>query len=184
MQNLRGVRRPHAAWFALTIVPIAVAALLTVNEFRGLSSEIRGMQRVVVPGEGVVTLDAGEHVAYGETASVVGGTAYHTSSFSTSCALVDDSSGEAVTLTATTGTTEYSLAGFSGTAMFDFTIPRAGAYRLTCTGDSTPAVIAIGDGLGWNIVRLVLIPLASLPVAALVALAVFLLRRRRATTIS
>ena len=56
--------RTRAAWYWLALAPIALgAAIAAVVGFR-LYGNIQDMQRVVVPGERVMTLEAGSYVGY------------------------------------------------------------------------------------------------------------------------
>jgi hypothetical protein len=116
----------------------------------GMFDDVRGMPRVVVPGEAIVELDAGERVIYGETASVVDGRAYRASSFSVRCSVTDAETGAPVALETRLATSTYSFGSFEGHSLFDVTIPHRGRYRIACDGDS-PAVLAIGGGFVGSI---------------------------------
>jgi hypothetical protein len=154
--------------------------VVPVRSVYALKDNIQGMQRVVVPGETEVRLTAGEHVVYAESNSVVDGTAYHTESFSLRCAVVDADTGEAASLSTPTGSTTYSMFGFSGEAVFDLDVPDDGTYRVVCEGDDPPAVIAIGDGMGWGIAMIAISGLFAVfgTIAVLAVVATLRFKRR------
>ena len=170
--------RTSGKWYLLVLIPIAIAGVAGYLAFSGMVDQIEKMKRVVMPGEHQLELAAGEHVVYGETTSTVDGTAYHTTSISLSCNLVEVASGEPVRLETPTGSTTYSLGGYAGQSMFQFELARGGAYLFTCTsGENDPAVLAIGPGIGAGIVLAVLS--IVLPLIAAIVIAVVIRRKRR-----
>jgi hypothetical protein len=141
----------RATWYLLALIPLAIGGAIAIVGFRGLAGTIEAMPRVVVPGKGEVALEAGDHVAYGELRSQVGGTAYMATSLQLQCSLVASQGGSAIALTAPTAKTSYGYGAFQGESMFHMTIPRAGTYELACEGEGGPATIAIGPGIGGSI---------------------------------
>jgi hypothetical protein len=167
----------RATWYLLAVIPVALGALIAIMSLRGMADTIERMPRVVVPGKGELALEAGDHVAYGETRSELDGTVYLTSSLQLRCNMVASPGGEAVELTAPTAATNYGVGGFQGQSMFTLTIPRAGTYELACDGEGGPATIAVGPGIGAAIG----ITLGSMlgGAAAMVAVIIVVRRRRR-----
>lgn len=172
---MAGSSRVSGWWYLLALVPVAIGvALAVVGVFR-MIDEIEAMQRVVVPGEDDLELAAGDYVVYGETESQVSGTYYRNTSIALRCAITGPD-GQQITLDTPTGTTKYTMGGYSGQSMFEFEAPSAGTYHLQCTGDGSPAVLAIGTGIGTGIVLIVVSALVGF-IAALVVF--FVVRRKR-----
>lgn len=152
---------------------------VAIGFFMSLAGQIEGMQRVVVPGEKTFQLLPGDYILFGEHESKVAGTTYRNDSFRVSCTLADNA-GRQVTLSPVGAThTKYSLGDFSGSSMFEITIPAEGVYSLRCTGDeSHKAVLAIGQGIGKSIVTSVLMLLAGLISSGIAVLMLFMRRRK------
>jgi DHA1 family bicyclomycin/chloramphenicol resistance-like MFS transporter len=148
--------RPGRAWYLLGVVPLAVGAALFGHFLLETKHGVERMQRVVVPGEGDLRLEAGEYTGYGEVRSVVDGTAYRNDSFQLRCSLVDAESGAEVQLVAASSRTTYSMFGYQGESLFEVDIPRAGTYHLSCKGDDDLGVIAVGRGFFGAIIVMVL----------------------------
>lgn len=176
MTNQSGVR---ARWYLLALVPLAVGAGVMGFGLYGLFDAVRQMPRVVVPGSGEVTLEAGDYIAFGETHSRVGDNVYVVGSLQLRCGMRAAQGGEPVALTTPTMTSQYSGGGFAGQSMFALTIPRAGTYQVACEGTGGPATLAFGTGIGTSIVVSVLSLFAGIG-AAVVTLVVVRRRRRRA----
>jgi hypothetical protein len=147
--------RPGRVWFLVGFAPLLLGAALGLHFYGAMKHGIVDMQRVVVPGEADLQLGQGEYVLYGESRSVVDGTAYVNDSFSARCAVLDVESDTQVALTSPTGSTTYTGFGYAGQSMFELDVPHAGTYRLHCEGDDAPAVIAVGRGIGTSIILLV-----------------------------
>lgn len=167
-----GVR---ARWYLLALVPLGIGAVITVFSLRGLFDLIEHMPRVVVPGKGEIALEAGDHVVYGETQSLLNGTVYVSPSLQLRCGMRAPG-GDPIELTAPSATTSYRIGGFAGQSMFKLTIPRAGTYLLACEGDGAPATIAVGTGLGAELLIAVVGLLGGLGGVIVI---VFIVRRRR-----
>jgi hypothetical protein len=173
--------RVRATWYLLALVPLAIGAGITILSLRGLADTVEGMPRIVVPGTGPFTLEAGEHVAYGELRSRLDGTVYAQASLQLRCAMTAPG-GEAVELTAPAARTSYDFGAFHGESMFHLTIPQAGTYELACEGEGGPATLAIGRGLG-GVIGVTLGAMLGGVVAA-VAIVIVVRRRRRASAVA
>ena len=158
-------------WYLVGLLPLAAGIALCVHFVFALRDDIRDMQRVDVPGEHELYLEPGEYVIYAE-----GGTV------SAQCAMVDDTTGEPVTLELPTGKTTYAMFGHSGQNMFEMTIPREGGYHLACEGG--PGTLAIGHGIGLSIVAIGLAPVGGVLLTAIARAIVATLRSRRKKVVS
>lgn len=167
------------AWYLICFAPLIMCGAVAIGFFMSLAGQIEGMQRVVVPGEKTFQLLPGDYILFGEHESKVAGTTYRNDSFRVSCTLADNA-GRQVTLSPVGAThTKYSLGDFSGSSMFEITIPAEGVYSLRCTGDeSHKAVLAIGQGIGKSIVTSVLMLLAGLISSGIAVLMLFMRRRK------
>ncbi|MCE9572832.1 MAG: hypothetical protein K8W52_06720 [Deltaproteobacteria bacterium] len=164
-------RQPSYFFAALPmLLGIAAAVAFGVRLYTG----VRDMERIVVPGERDLTLDAGDYVGFLESSSVVDGVSYSTRSFSGSCNLAS-AAGDAIRLDSPSGSTTYSFGSYAGQSSFAFTIPTSGTYHLACTGEKPSAVIAIGQGVGMGIVAILLAGFGG----AVLSVVVFLLIYRR-----
>jgi hypothetical protein len=157
----------------LALVPLTIGILVAIKLVFAMLDDIEQMERVIVPGERDLQLDAGEHVLYAESRSVVDGVSYQTGSVSLRCG-VRDAAGAEVALDTPNGSTSYAIGGYAGQSMAELHVATAGTYRLTCTGG--PAVVAVGHGIGARLVSVVVVAFAGFGLAVLV---VVLVRRRR-----
>jgi hypothetical protein len=165
-------------WYLLALVPALVGLAIGGATCSSMIDDIKAMQRVVVPGEGQLELEAGDYVAYGETESNVDGVAYSNSGFSVRCGMLGPDGAE-VKLESPTGKVQYGLGGYSGRNYFEFTAPTNGTYTLRCDGADAPAVIAVGKGVGTNIVIAVLSGVGG-AIISVVAIIVLWRKRKRA----
>jgi hypothetical protein len=117
-------------------------------------------------------------VIYAETQSRLNGTVYRTSSLELRCAM-QASDGTSIELETPSARSSYQLGGFSGESMFAVTIPRAGAYQLSCEGTGGPATLAVGTGFGMQIAGILVGALGGFFGAIAVVVVVFLVRRAR-----
>lgn len=163
------------AWYFLALVPVLLGIAIAGATCSAMIGDIESMQRVVVPGEGQLELEAGEYVAYGETDSTVNGVVYTNTGFSVRCGLVGPDGAE-VPLEQPTGKVSYTMGGYSGRNFFELTAPTKGTYTLRCEGTDAPGVIAVGKGVGSRIVILVLSALGGI-IAGVVTF--FVIRRKR-----
>jgi hypothetical protein len=165
-------------WYLLALVPVAIGGIIAAVAMSSLLGDIEGMKRVVVPGEATLELGAGDYVVYGELQSTVDGVAYRATSVQVRC-MMTTAGGEGVILTTPGASTSYSLGGYQGQSMFEFTIREAGTFQLVCQNDGDPAVLAIGHGIGAGI-AVVAIGMGAGFIGAIVVLLLVRRKRKRA----
>lgn len=175
-------RARTSPWPGILAIALGIAASTAwfVLGFVGLDRAIGDLERVPVPGQAVVELEAGRQAVYYESAegsdAAVPGLQIR---------LVSPD-GTAVPVGAHGGKVSYDVGGQGGRSVAGFEVPEDGAYRLTVvpTGAFSPgATLAVGPGVGGRIVRIVVGGVAI--VLATVLLGVVLLvraRRRRTAT--
>jgi hypothetical protein len=164
-------------WYLLALVPFVVGAALAVVSFVRLFDNLDSMPRMVVPGEHEFALEAGDYVVYGESESIVDGTAYENGRFSVRCGLAAHD-GAAIALSHPTVARTYSIGGHTGNGMFEFELPSDQTVTLSCTTEDGKAVVAIGRGIGGAIVAGVLSILLGLFGGLIIFVVVFIKRRR------
>lgn len=147
--------RPSVAGYwiggAVCVAAVAGAILWLVTGLVGFANAVDDLQRVPVPGGGVLELGSGRHAIYyessaGENARVP----------PLRIALRPVGGGSAVAVGGHSGSVTYSISGHSGRSLAGFAIARPGRYRLTVAETSAPssgAVLAVGRGLGGRLVR-------------------------------
>ncbi|MDB4963206.1 MAG: hypothetical protein JWP01_3205 [Myxococcales bacterium] len=161
---------PSRAWYALTAIPLLIAAFVCARAIIEMVDRMTSMQRFVVPGMVELELDRGEQVVFGESRSVVNGVGYNNASFEVRCSVEDAATAKPLALKAPTGHTSYSLGGYQGESLWEVDVPQAGRYRMTCEGPDTKAVLAVGRGfgLGTAVLQMVLAGLLAMPLTALI----------------
>jgi hypothetical protein len=145
-------------WVAGGLLAAAVACVaLAVASFVALAHQISGFQRVPVPGQARVTFTStGGYLVYFEGPGQGRGRAR--------LLLRDTSDGRLVQVSDLSGRTEsYALGGHSGQSVASLSISRPGRYVLSAARSSgpAPADVAVGRGLGADIVRGVVLILAA-----------------------
>jgi hypothetical protein len=165
------------AWYFVTLVPIVIGVALAAVSIAGLVDAVKAMQRVVVPGEGPLTLDAGEYVIYGESESHVGDRVIVNKAFSVRC-VVAAADGSQLVISHPSSKSSYTFSGYAGESLFNLSVPTAGSYRLKCDSDSGEAVLAVGRGIGIKLVMALASGLGGV-VAAIVVFVVIYRRRKR-----
>ncbi|HEY5926974.1 MAG TPA: hypothetical protein VIV11_35045 [Kofleriaceae bacterium] len=162
-------------WYLAALVPLVIGAVIGILAFGRLIESIEGMQRMVAPGQQAFTLAAGDHIIYAESKSTVDGVAYVNDKGSVKCSL-HAADGKAIEIKNHSGKLKYSMSGYSGGAIFDFTMPRDGTATLDCETDEGKVVLAIGPSLAMSIVVGVL-PIVLGLVGAVATF--FVIRRKR-----
>ena len=167
-------------WYLASLVPLVIGGAVAYVVMSGLMHDIEGMQRVVVPGEATLALEAGDHVVYGELVSIVDGVAYMNTSFRVRCA-VTGPEGASAKLVAASSKASYGMGGYQGESLFELNVSESGSYRFSCEGDDKPAVVAIGQGIGSAIVLGISAGLAGFIGVVVVFFVIRRLRRQAAT---
>lgn len=171
-------RAPSRAWYALTAIPGIVAVAIAVWLVIGMIEDVERMPRVVIPCTHELSLAAGHHVIYGETASMVDGVAYVATSFSVRCSLTAPDH-TALALERPTGSTHYSIGDYSGQSLFAVDVPRTATYRLACESPDARSVLAIGSGgFATVVVALILVVVLALSATGIIGWLVHRARRR------
>ncbi len=166
---------PLSKWFyPFAFTPLLAGIVVTALVVVHIVSQVDELSRVPAPGNGDVTLPAGDLVGYSEYIGAGGDTMG--ADVTIDCQLADAASGAPLTLTPPRELTKYNLGGRSGRARFAVTVPRAGAYRLRCEG--APATIAIGRPVDLSITRAVIAGFAGLALSILGVIVVRLQRHR------
>jgi len=161
-------------WYFAALVPLVIGGLIAGFAFMRLGDAIAAMPRMVVPGEHTFQLPAGDHIVFAESESTVDGTHYANPKFGVKCSLTAD--GAPVLLSSHSGKLTYSLGGYEGGAIFDFTLAKAAAVKLACETNDGKAVLAVGPSLAMNIVVAV-VPLLIGLLGGIVTL--FIVRKKR-----
>jgi len=174
-----GKMRPGRLWYVAAILPLIAGILISLHFWDEMTSRVKGMRRVVVPGAIDLDLGAGDHTFYGETDSVVDGVGYHAGSFSVRCSL-SDASGAAIPMSAPGSHTTYNMFGYTGESMFSATVPTRGTYHFACDGDR--GVIAVGEGFGSALVLFVLSIVGAVMATVITLAVVALIRWKRRPT--
>lgn len=180
-----------SGWYALFALPFALAGI-TIFIYAliyGISHVTDSLVQVVVPGESQLEFkQANLYDVFLERQSVVKGKVYSTDSSvnGLQCNLVPASGVEKIEMRPARMATTYDVGGRSGRSIFEFRVPRDGAYNFAC-GYSEMArgpevVLAIGSGVGEGIMHAISISIAGLfggmVLAAGVMVCVFVLRAR------
>ena len=138
----------------LILAAIGGAIAFFVHGFGSLDDRVGELQRVPVPGQGVVQLASGSGSIYFETPD---GENAPVPAMQVS---VVSGSGEPLALHRSGADVRYSLAHYDGQSIFGFDVRDAGAYTVTVTTRlerlPTSPVLAIGKGVGSHIVGIVL----------------------------
>lgn len=165
-------------WYLLGLVPFAIGLGIGALSFLRMIDDVKHMPRVVVPGEQAVALGSGDFIVFGESDSIVGGTAYHAERFSVRCNLTG-ADGAPIELHSTAASTHYTIGSYAGSSMFTFTLPSTQRVTLACkTDQDVRAVLAIGRGIGVRIV-IGVVALVSGILATVFATIVVYRRRKR-----
>jgi hypothetical protein len=144
-----------------------VAGVIVVASFAGaafflmpaLADIDARMMRVVVPGDSLLVFDQpGSYVIFHEKRSVVDGRYYESDSVNgLQLGLTSGATGARVKLVEPSTTTNYTIGNRSGVSIYAFTLEQAGRYRLSASlaGGNSKAVLAIGQGLLGDMMRLI-----------------------------
>lgn len=169
-------------WFAgaLALAAVLVSVAIVATGVLRITSAIDDLQRVDVPGEGLVTFtEPGGYTVYyegpgvGEDGGIPG----------FSAALVPEGGEEGIPLSDYVGSFTYSLGGHDGAALWTVRIERPGTYRLVAFDETAPGgTLAVGPSVGGGFIGSILAAMAvgllGLVLAAAVAIATLKRRRR------
>ena len=132
----------------LVVAGLLGAVLWFVSALAGIDNDVDDFQRVPVPGEATVQLEARKYVVYYEslTAEEV------VPPFK--IAIADARTGTPVAIEPYGTSLTYSVSGHEGSAQATVTPAHAGAYAVrTDDGETSGASVALGRSLAWPILR-------------------------------
>lgn len=183
-------------WVAgfLLVGSIGVGGSLIVWFVLGVLGVADGLERVVIPTGGAVTLaEPGTYTVFYEHKSVVGGQHYNTSLHLPIVTVeIRDAAAPGASplpLRPPFFLMNYNTTSYEGESVWSFDAPAAGTYRVDASyanPTEPPRVLAIGKGLAGDILRLVLTIFGGVAVLGLGVIAAFVvwlvtfIRRRRA----
>jgi hypothetical protein len=124
---------------ALIAVGIVGAVLWFVGSLMSLSDEVDGFQRVPIPGEGTVRLDARKYVLYYEGSGADESVPVFT------VEIADARTGAPLQIANYGGSLTYAFSDHEGSAQGTVTPPRAGRYAVRTTGGGR-----IGENLAFG----------------------------------
>jgi hypothetical protein len=156
----------------LIILGGVFAVLWLVISFVRLDDQIDEFERVPVPGEQTVRLEARKYIVYFEGFAAG------------QLAIADAEGGDDLVIEPYGGSLEYSFGERDGTAQGTVTPPRAGDYVVTTAGEDagSDAAVALGDSIASPLLRMVVGTIAIgglLVFAGVVMLVVTAIRRNR-----
>jgi hypothetical protein len=156
---------------AIFVVGIAGGVAILVIGFMRISGTVQDFQRVPVPGQAEVTLEAGEQVVYVEPNE--GGGDAPPPSDSVDVAVIAADTRAPVPLSRYGGSFNYDFGGYSGRAYRTFRAEAPGSYAVTTRALATPVTgVAIGPPIGRRFVTILLAGIALLIVGPLVGLVI------------
>jgi hypothetical protein len=152
--------------------------LLFLGSLLALRNEVDDFQRVALPGEATMELEARKYVVYSESSPG----AESVSEFR--IAVTDTQTGTAVQLAPYESSLTYSFSGRDGTARATVRPPHPGKYRVSSDArtPTSGATVALGRSLAWPILRGILITFAIgglLVISGGTLLAITAIRRSR-----
>src|SRR6185503_15494940 len=120
-------------WYLVALVPGLIGMVLVLIGTIRMFGDIADMQRMLVPGEHAFELGIGDYRGYVETESEIDGRSIKGDNVAVECTLTV--AGAPVALKPRELKGEYSTPTFTGTARFDFTMPKAGSAHFACTAN-------------------------------------------------
>jgi hypothetical protein len=165
-------------WYGLCVAIMVGGPAYGVSQAFALFGDLEHMQRVVMPGSAAVTLPAGESIIYFERESTVDGTVYRVDAAVQFKCHLDGDDGTSLTLDHPSGSTHYSIGAYSGEKLYETSAPHEGTYQLGCSSEATGKfVLAIGQGMGGKIIKLVVVSMGLMLAGGGLTLLVYLRRR-------
>lgn len=160
MTNMMSARKPT---YWILLLPLVLGAGTCGGSLFVMSSKIKDMPRVKVPGQGTVTLSKGDHVGFLESKTVIDGEAI-AGVPSVNCTLSDATTGAQIAVEPAGVNTSYGVGSYAGESVLEVTIPKTGDYLVACQGSGAGA-LAFGQGLAWLIIMAVVAGLLGVAVA-------------------
>jgi hypothetical protein len=162
--------RPSRWWYgAAAFVLAAGAAICIALTFRIVMQMEKGVQRVIVPGQGELALqEPGSYEIYYEYRSTVGDRVFMTGEDlpELECHLVAKGTNAKVALAPASASTSYEFGGHAGKSLFGFEIRQPGNYVLSAAyprGRAGPdIVLAVGRETAGGVLAAIFGSLAAL----------------------
>lgn len=193
MATMDPARRSGPSWWWYVVgaaIGVAGAVFCVAFLIQRVMSVTDGMQQVVVPGEGRLTLARpGNYMIFHEYQSVVDGKVYSSSPgvAGLECVLKAGKTGHTVALSPMNMNMHYNLGGRAGVGLFQFDITEPGEYVLTGSisrpGTIAPAVLAVGGDFIKELLVTIFTCIGSMMGGVTLAVAIILLtffKRRKA----
>jgi len=136
--------------------------------WHGISHVTDGLVQVVVPGDAELSLKHDQlYTVFLELQSVVNGKIYSGDAVNgLECKVKSIADEAAIPMRHAVTSTSYDLRGRSGRSVLEFHVPADGSYRFSCgygeTGHGSETVVAVGSGVGGQIMRTVFTSLLAM----------------------
>ena len=162
-------------WYFLAAGLVVLGVVLALTTYDRLNATVGALRRFAMPGQAKLELAAGETTLYLEHRPAVVGESLGDAEMLEFRCHATDPAGKPVALDRPTSLTTYGTDDLTGQNLFDLRADVAGAYTVACEAPSR-FVIAVGGGVGTQIVVLLLAALVPAGLGVLV-LIVVLVRR-------
>ena len=167
-------------WFAVPFIVLGMGMFL-YTLIHGIFHITDSLTQVVVPGSGELTFKKGlTYTVFLEEESVVNGNIYLTRGAvaGLTCNVKSSATGETVDIWPAQSSVKYDIGSRSGRSILSFTVPEDGVYGFSCQyaeGKNGPeTVVAVGTGIGAQIMKIVFTGWAEMFGGQVLALIVFL----------
>jgi hypothetical protein len=142
-----------------------------------VSGGLESMERMVVPGEKEITLEADSYTLFYESRSVIDGQVMVSVGAGTLACSILSADGQAIKLRGSSVSKTYGVGSYQGQSVFEFDIPASGNYRVGCNLDGGTGVIALGDGFSVAVLAIGII--ATLACFVIGLIIIWRTRKRR-----
>jgi hypothetical protein len=173
--------RPSGWYYWLALPLIVLGTYIGTHIFSyGLRHATDSLTQIVVPGEINLALQSGKsYTVFYEQRSIVNGRIYSSrnSLSGLQCRLSPQDHEGSIPLRNPGSTANYTIGGRSGRSILQFSVARDGEYHFSCD-DMEPSsgqqiVLAVGDGVGPAILRMILASFATVSVTVLLSMLIF-----------
>ncbi|OGC41233.1 hypothetical protein A2Y85_02170 [candidate division WOR-3 bacterium RBG_13_43_14] len=172
--------KPGRIWYLVAaIVAVSGIILFVVLLFSGLKNMNKGMTQMVMPGNHDITLEKdGKYTVFYEHRSVIDNQVFVTSENLSGFQVfvVDKQNQKPVAVIPTTVSSNYTMGGRAGFAIFEFEIAHPGRYEISgwyAAQEPGPRIVlAVGQGFVGRLVGTILFSIAILMLSIVIAIAV------------
>jgi len=168
MNDAPPIRPTRWLYMLAAILMAACLGFFGYALWHGISHVTDGLVQVVIPGDAELSLKHEQlYTVFLESQSVVNGKIYSADAVNGLECKVKSVADEAAIPMRRAGTsTSYDLRGRSGRSVLEFHVPADGSYRFSCgygeTGHGSETVVAVGSGVGGQIMRTVFTSLLAM----------------------